>query len=28
MMTATWTAGDDLYLLAAHGDEEFLRQYL
>ena len=28
MMTATWIAGDKLYLLAGHGDEQFLRQYL
>jgi hypothetical protein len=28
MTTATWVAGDDVYLLAAHGDEQFLRQYL
>ena len=28
MMTVTWSVGDELYLLAAHGDEEFLRQYL
>jgi len=28
MMTAAWTAGDKLYLLAGHGNEQFLRQYL
>ena len=28
MMTASWSAGDKLYLLAGHGDEQFLRQYL
>jgi hypothetical protein len=26
MMTAAWASGDDLYLLAGAGDEEFLRQ--
>jgi len=28
MMTAAWSAGDKLYLLAGHGDEELLRRYL
>jgi len=28
MITAAWTADDKLYLLAGHGDEQFLRRYL
>ena len=28
MATATWVRGHELYLLAGHGDEEFLRRYL
>ena len=28
MMTAAWTAGDQIYLLAGHGSEQFLRPYL
>ena len=28
IMTATWSAGGELYMLAGHGDEQFLRQYL
>ena len=28
MMTAAWSVGDQLYLLASHADEELLRRYL
>jgi len=28
MTTAAWSAGDKVYFLAAHGDEQFLRRYL
>ena len=28
MATAAWSAGDKLYFLAGHGDEQFLRPYL
>ena len=28
MMTAAWSAGNQLYLLASHADEELLRRYL
>jgi hypothetical protein len=28
MMTAAWSAGDKVYLLAGHGEEQSLRRYL
>ncbi len=28
MMTAAWTSDDNIYLLAGHGSEQFLRRYL
>jgi hypothetical protein len=28
IMTAAWSSDDKLYLLAGHGDEQFLRRYL